>query len=57
LGLNTGVGFRYDLEFFIMRADIALKVHHPGAVDRSNWVIQDPKWHDFNLTLGIGYPF
>ena len=56
-GLNTGVGFRYDLEFFIMRADIALKVHHPGAVDRSNWVIQDPKWHDFNLTLGIGYPF
>jgi outer membrane protein assembly factor BamA len=57
LGLNTGFGFRYDLEFFIMRADIAMKLHHPGAEGRANWVVQQPEWHDFNLTLGIGYPF
>ena len=57
LGLNAGFGFRYDLEFFIMRADIAMKLHHPGAEGRANWVVQQPEWHDFNLTLGIGYPF
>ena len=57
LGLNTGYGVRYDLEFFIIRADLSLKAYHPGAENRSNWVIQNPKWHDFNLSLGIGYPF
>ncbi|MDA0740408.1 MAG: BamA/TamA family outer membrane protein [Bacteroidetes bacterium] len=57
LGMNTGYGLRYDLEFFIIRADVGLKLHHPGAVDRSNWVITAPQLRDFNLALGIGYPF
>jgi len=57
LGINTGYGLRYDLEFFIIRADLGLKIHHPGAVDRSNWVITAPQLRDFNLALGIGYPF
>ena len=57
LGINTGYGLRYDLEFFIIRADVGLKLHHPGAVDRSNWVITAPQLRDFNLALGIGYPF
>ena len=57
LGVNTGYGLRYDLEFFIIRADVGLKLHHPGAVDRSNWVITAPQLRDFNLALGIGYPF
>jgi hypothetical protein len=55
--MNTGLGLRYDIEFFILRADLGLKVHHPGAVDRSTWVITSPKWRDLNLNLGIGYPF
>lgn len=57
LGVNSGYGLRYDLEFFIIRADVGLKLHHPGAVDRSNWVITTPQLRDFNLALGIGYPF
>jgi len=57
LGLNTGIGLRYDIEFFILRADLGLKIHHPGAVDRSNWVISDPKLRDLNINIGIGYPF
>ncbi len=57
LGINAGYGLRYDLEFFIIRADLGLKLHHPGAVDRSNWVITAPQLSDFNLALGIGYPF
>ncbi|MEC8458635.1 MAG: BamA/TamA family outer membrane protein [Bacteroidota bacterium] len=57
LGMNTGFGLRYDLEFLILRADLGLKVHHPGAVDRSRWVIISPEIRDFNLNLGIGYPF
>jgi outer membrane protein assembly factor BamA len=57
LGVNTGFGLRYDLEFLILRADLGLKVHHPGAVSRSRWVITSPEIRDFNLNLGIGYPF
>lgn len=57
LGLNTGVGLRYDLEFLILRADLGLKLHHPGAYDRPNWVITSPELRDLNLNLGIGYPF
>ena len=57
IGINTGYGLRYDLEFFIIRADLGLKLHHPGAVDRSNWVITAPQLRDFNLALGIGYHF
>ena len=57
MGMNTGFGLRYDLEFLIVRADLGLKLHHPGAVDRSTWVITDHELRDFNLNLGIGYPF
>ena len=57
LGLNAGYGLRYDVEFFILRADIALKIHHPGAVGRSNWTITNPTLSDLNLSFGIGYPF
>lgn len=57
MGMNTGFGLRYDLEFLIVRADLGLKLHHPGAVGRSTWVITDPELRDFNLNLGIGYPF
>ena len=57
LGMNTGYGLRYDLEFFILRADIGLQVYHPGADNRSRWVVSQPQWGDLNLALGIGYPF
>ena len=57
MGLNTGLGLRYDLEFLILRADLGIKLHHPGADGRSNWVITSPELRDFNLNLGIGYPF
>ena len=57
IGLNTGLGIRYDVEFFILRADLGMKTYHPGADDRSNWTITDPKWRDLNISLGIGYPF
>ena len=57
LGVNTGFGLRYDLEFLILRADLGLKVHHPGAINRSTWVISSPEIRDLNLNLGIGYPF
>jgi hypothetical protein len=57
MGLNTGFGLRYDLEFLILRADLGIKLHHPGADGRPNWVITNPELRDFNLNLGIGYPF
>ncbi|MEY2963328.1 MAG: hypothetical protein RL754_589 [Bacteroidota bacterium] len=57
LGVNIGYGLRYDVEFFILRADLGLKIHHPGADGRPNWVINNPRNSDLNLSLGIGYPF
>lgn len=57
IGLNTGIGLRYDVEFFILRGDLGMKTYHPGADGRSNWTITDPRWRDLNISLGIGYPF
>lgn len=57
LGANTGFGFRYDLDYFILRVDTGVRLYHPGAVNRNKWVIQNLTWNDLSLNMGIGYPF
>ena len=39
IAIGTGVGFRYDVEFFVFRFDLGLKVKDPQFVGSEQWVI------------------
>ena len=40
IAIGTGVGFRFDVEFFVFRFDLGLKVKDPQFVGNEQWVIQ-----------------
>lgn len=39
LGVGTGMGFRYDLQYFVFRFDIGLKLRDPQFAPDEQWVI------------------
>ena len=64
IAIGTGVGFRFDFSYFILRLDVATPVHDPSVTTTDSWVIKDfdlgdPGWRKQNLlfNLAIGYPF
>ena len=68
MAIGTGFGIRWDFSYFILRADIGLKLRQPYVVrdPDTNQIIEDywfPGWdkfsitQDLNLNLAIGYPF
>lgn len=40
LGIGTGVGFRYDVDFFVFRFDVGLKLKDPQFRGNDQWVIK-----------------
>ena len=63
LAVGTGLGFRFDFSFFVLRLDIAFPLRKPYLVD-DPWVIDDinmgsSTWRKENLifNIAIGYPF
>lgn len=62
--VGTGIGFRIDVKFFVLRADIAFPLRKPYVTTGSKWVFKDidfgdSDWRRNNLVLNIaiGYPF
>ena len=60
LAVGTGLGLRFDFNFFVLRFDLAFPLRKP----KERWVIDeidfgDPRWRSDNLILNIaiGYPF
>ncbi|SFH01956.1 translocation and assembly module lipoprotein TamL [Pedobacter insulae] len=39
IAIGTGIGFRYDVEFFVFRFDLGLKIKDPQFVGSEQWVI------------------
>ena len=54
--IGSGIGFRYDFNFFIVRMDLGFKTFNPAEVEGRKW------FKDYNLeksviNIGINYPF
>jgi outer membrane protein assembly factor BamA len=63
IAIGTGLGFRFDFSYFVLRFDMAFPVRNPGVLG-NRWVIGDfdpfdKDWRKDNLkfNLAIGYPF
>lgn len=65
IGVGTGLGFRMDFTFLIMRVDLGVKVFEPARPEGQRWVLDDFKFgglpgsteNAVTLNIGIGYPF
>ncbi|MCK4989304.1 MAG: BamA/TamA family outer membrane protein, partial [Bacteroidales bacterium] len=58
LAIGTGVGLRFDFNFFVLRTDLGFPIRTPYVVDDSNWVIGSGKvFSNSMFYLAIGYPF
>jgi outer membrane protein assembly factor BamA len=56
LAFGTGVGIRWDLKFFVARADLGLKTYNPSKENNQKW-LKDFNWRQSVLNIGINYPF
>ena len=57
LATGTGLGIRYDLDFFVLRLDLGVALHVPYETGKSSYY-NIPKFRDgLGLHFAIGYPF
>ncbi len=72
LGVSSGVGFRFDFNYFLLRFDVGFRFKRPDVIENDGWRFPDitlknlfgnsdenRKWRyeNFNATIGIDYPF
>lgn len=57
LGLGAGYGFRFDFTYFMLRIDLAYKIHDPGYLEGNRWRFRDLNILKPRLAFGINYPF
>lgn len=59
VALGTGAGLRFDLNYFVFRLDLGMKLRDPSEPINKGWIIGNRRLQgsDFNLTFAIGYPF
>ena len=62
--VGTGAGLRFDLNFLVLRIDVAFPIRKPYLTGGPRWVFDEinfrsSKWRKDNLVLNlaIGYPF
>jgi len=56
IAIGSGIGLRYDFNFFVIRFDIGFKTYDPAQPEGKRW------FRDYNLSnavfnVGINYPF
>jgi outer membrane protein insertion porin family len=64
IAVGTGIGVRFDLNFFVLRLDLAFPLRKPWLPEHERWVFDDINpgsrdWRRQNmiLNIAIGYPF
>ena len=56
LAIGTGIGLRYDFNFFVLRLDTAFKTHNPANEKSERW-FSDLSLKKAVFNIGINYPF
>ncbi len=57
VALGTGFGFRYDLDFLVLRFDIGVGIHAPYDTGRSGYYNMPHFWDSLGFHIAVGYPF
>jgi outer membrane protein assembly factor BamA len=72
LGVSSGVGFRFDFGYFLLRFDVAFRFKRPDVLKDDGWQFPSInfknlfgssydsrlwRYENFNATIGIGYAF
>lgn len=57
VALGTGIGFRYDMEFLILRLDWGIGIHAPYDTGKSGYYNIPSFWKGTGLHFAVGYPF
>ena len=64
IAIGTGLGFRLDFQYFVIRLDGAFALRRPVLNEGFQWRVNQiaplsSSWREDNLiwNLGIGYPF
>lgn len=61
IALGTGLGFRFNFSYLILRFDLGIKVHDPAEDPGNRFVLDDISFFGNRSTtsfnLGVGYPF
>jgi outer membrane protein assembly factor BamA len=56
LALGSGIGLRYDFDFFVFRFDLGYKTYDPGREVGDRW-LKGVNFSKTVLNFGINYPF
>ncbi len=56
VAVGSGIGFRYDLRFVVLRFDLGFKTYNP-ANDQDNRWFKNYRLSESVLNIGINYPF
>ena len=56
IAVGTGVGLRYDFDFFVLRFDLGFKTYNPAREEGNRW-FTDYNFSNVVYNVGINYPF
>lgn len=58
LYIGAGPGLRFDLDYFVIRFDVGVKIRDPGLLNQgSPWVLNRFAPRNFTYNFALGYPF
>lgn len=57
LAVGSGLGARFDFNFFVFRLDFAVKTRDPARPEGDRWTFSDFRWKYVLVNFAIGYPF
>ena len=59
IAVGSGVGFRINVNYFLFRIDLGVKVRNPALEEGKRWIFtyREVTHEDLGLSFSIGYPF